>query len=101
MRYVRTLKGLSPAPVNLVTKQMGKSVKVNISVAHTIIAFSAFISQTHLSWTLSYELELAYINGLKPVNLFKCNNYSLMIFLASSLNTKLLPATGITSQLDG
>ena len=28
MRYVRTLKGLSLAPVNLVTREMGKSVKV-------------------------------------------------------------------------
>ena len=28
MRYVRTLKGLSTAPVNLVTREMGKSVKV-------------------------------------------------------------------------
>ena len=42
MRYVRTRKGLSPAPVNLVTREMGKSVNVNISVAHAIIAFSAF-----------------------------------------------------------
>ena len=50
MRYVRTLKGLSPAPVNLVTREMGKSVNVNISEAHAIIAFSAFnllvLSQT-------------------------------------------------------
>ena len=44
MRYVRTLRGPSPAPVNLVTKEMGKIVKVNISVKHAIIAFSAFIS---------------------------------------------------------
>ena len=42
MRYVRTLKGLSPAPVNLVTREMARSVKVNISVEHAIIAFSAF-----------------------------------------------------------
>ena len=44
MRYVRTLKGPLAVPVNLVTKEMGRSVKVNISVAHAIIAFSAFIS---------------------------------------------------------
>ena len=42
MRYVRTLKGLSPAPVNLVTREMARSVNVNISVEHAIIAFSAF-----------------------------------------------------------
>ena len=42
MRYVRTLKGLSPAPVNLVTREMARSVKVNISVEQAIIAFSAF-----------------------------------------------------------
>ena len=51
MRYVRTRKGLSPAPVNLVTREMGKSVNVNISVEHAIIAFSAFnllvLSPTH------------------------------------------------------
>ena len=44
MRYVRTLKGPLAVPVNLVTKEMGRSVTVNISVAHAIIAFSAFIS---------------------------------------------------------
>ena len=42
MRYVRTLKGLSPAPANLVTKEMARSVTVNTSVEHAIIAFSAF-----------------------------------------------------------
>ena len=44
MRYVRTLRGPLAVPVNLVTKEMEKSVKVNISVAHAIFAFSAFIS---------------------------------------------------------
>ena len=44
MRYVRTLKGPLAVSVNLVTKEMGRSVKVNILVAHAIIAFSAFIS---------------------------------------------------------
>ena len=44
MRYVRTLRGPLAVPVNLVTKEMGRIVKVNISVAHAIIAFSAFIS---------------------------------------------------------
>ena len=29
MRYVRTLKGLSPAHVKLVTKEMARSVEVN------------------------------------------------------------------------
>ena len=42
MRYVRTLKGLLPAPVNLVTREIARSVTVNISVEHAIIAFSAF-----------------------------------------------------------
>ena len=41
MRYVRTLRGLSLAPVNLVTREMARSAKVNISVEHAIIAFSA------------------------------------------------------------
>ena len=40
MRYVRTLKGLSPAPVNLVTREMARSAKVNVE--HAIFAFSAF-----------------------------------------------------------
>ena len=44
MRYVRTLRGPLAVPVNLVTKETGTSVKVNISVARAIIAFSAFIS---------------------------------------------------------
>ena len=42
MRYVRTLKGLSPAPVNPVTREMARCVTANISVEHAIIAFSAF-----------------------------------------------------------
>ena len=42
MRYVRTLKGLSLAPVNLVTREMARIVKVTISVEQAIIAFSAF-----------------------------------------------------------
>ena len=45
MRYVRTLRGPSAAPVNLVTKEMGKSAKV----VHAIIAFSAFISHRFLA----------------------------------------------------
>ena len=49
MSYVRTLRAPLAVPVNLVTQEMGKSVKVNISVEHAIIAFSTFISQTHLS----------------------------------------------------
>ena len=65
MSYVRTLRAPLAVPVNLVTQEMGKSVKVNISVEHAIIAFSTFISQTHLSWILSYELELAYTTGLR------------------------------------
>ena len=44
MRYVRTLRDPLAVPVNLVTKEMGKNVKVNISVEHASIAFSAFIS---------------------------------------------------------
>ena len=65
MSYVRTLRAPLAVPVNLVTQEMGKSVKVNISVEHAIIAFSTFISQTHLSWIFSYELELAYTTGLR------------------------------------
>ena len=45
LRYVRTLRGPLAVPVNLVTKEMGKSVKV----VHAITALSAFISQIHLS----------------------------------------------------
>ena len=65
MRYVRTLKGLSPVPVNLVTKEMARSVKVSISVEHSIKALAFFrLSQTHWSWILSDELGLAYTTGL-------------------------------------
>ena len=42
MRYVRTLKGLLPAPVNPVTTEMARSVTVNISLEPAIIAISAF-----------------------------------------------------------
>ena len=43
MRYVRTLKGLSLAPVNLVTREMARSVKANISVEHAELSHSLLL----------------------------------------------------------
>ena len=100
MRYVRTLKGLSPVPVNLVTKEMARSVKVSISVEHSIKALAFFrLSQTHWSWILSDELGLAYTTGLSR-GICSHALLFLMIFLPGSLNSKLLPATGITAHLN-
>jgi len=36
MRYVRTLRGLSPVHVNLVTREMGKGVKVIIKHSNVL-----------------------------------------------------------------
>ena len=58
---VKTLRGLSSAPVNLVTREMARSVNVNISVPRS--SYSLHFSNNwlvkHIKWSLSYELELA------------------------------------------
>ena len=52
-----------------------------------------------MSWILSCELGLAYTTGLSR-GICSHALLFLMIFLPSSLNSKLLPATGITAHLN-
>ena len=46
MHYVRTLKGLSPAHVKLVTKEMARSVEVNLKSALMFLISNQLVRPT-------------------------------------------------------
>ena len=93
---VKTLRGLSSVPVNLVTREMARSVNVNISVPRSSYSlhFSYNWLVKHIKWSLSYELELACSTIKLKRGILFTGKYSNNISSLASL-------TGITSRLTG